>query len=81
MSFQTTDGDLALAGFIESNTDIMADFITAMLQIRGPPNSRLFSIMEMVLLTAGGAVVGLLASSSVFVAAILIYRRRQRHKK
>lgn len=82
MSVQYGDGESALQELIESNQDILGDFIAAMLHISGQDREDpLFTTMELVLVIVGGAALGLLYSFVCFVAAILYCRRKQRHKK
>ena len=82
VSVQSGDGDIALAELLDSNQNLLRDFITAVLQIRRPAakdRSSLLSMLETVLVIVGGALLGL-CSCVFFVGTIWCYGRRQRNK-
>ena len=83
VSVWSGDGEIALAEFLDSNQNTLREFITAVLQIRSPATidrSSLFSMLEMVLVIVGGALL-CLCGCVFFFGTIWCCRRRQRNKK
>ena len=81
----SSDSETALQELLESHSHTLAEFFAQVLQIEKGSTEKdtgdSLSLLELVLVIAGGVGLGLLCGCCVCVAAILVCRRWRRHRK